>query len=157
MTIGTIESKHRHAEILLVEDNVGDVILAKKAFSNAKMHNNMTIAMDGEEALAILRKEGKHANAAMPDLVLLDLNLPKMNGKDVLQAIKSDEKLRHIPVVILTSSRAELDVVKSYNLHANAYIIKPVTLKALAEIVTSIEQFWFTVIVLPDKDDMEIG
>lgn len=151
MKVDTIKNKGRPAEILLVEDNYGDVVLAKKAFTEGKLANHITVASDGIAALAMLRKEGAHANVPTPDIILLDLNLPKKSGKEVLAEIKADEKLKHIPVVVLTSSRAELDVVKSYNLHANSYIIKPVNLEQFSEIVKTIEQFWFAVVVLPDE------
>ena len=109
MKVDTIKHKGRAAEILLIEDNQGDVILTRKAFKQAKIANNITVAMSGEEALKVLRHEGEYINSPVPDLILLDLNLPKKSGKDVLKEIKSDDALKHIPVVILTSSRAELD------------------------------------------------
>ncbi len=151
MKVDTIQHKGRPAEILLVEDNHGDVLLTKKAFKQAKIANNITVAKNGEEAMQILRREGVYADAHLPDLILLDLNLPKKSGKDVLQEIKSDDLLKHIPVVVLTSSRAELDVVKTYDLHANSYIIKPVNLQKFSEIVASIERYWFTIVVLTDE------
>jgi chemotaxis family two-component system response regulator Rcp1 len=150
MRIDSISNKGRPAEILLVEDNYGDVVLAKKAFQIAKIANRITVAGDGVEALAVLRREGAHVNAPPVDLILLDLNLPKKDGKEVLAEIKADADLRRIPVVVLTSSRTELDVVKSYNLHANSYVVKPVNLERFGEIVRSIEHFWFTIVVLPD-------
>lgn len=151
MTTDTISNKGRPAEILLIEDNRGDVLLTKKAFKTGKIANNITVAGDGIEALQMLRREGEHANATIPDIILLDLNLPKKTGRDVLSEIKADEQLKHIPVVVLTSSKAELDVVKSYNLHANSYIVKPVNLEKFNEIVNSIENFWFSVVILPAK------
>jgi two-component system, chemotaxis family, response regulator Rcp1 len=153
MRVDTIQHKGRPAEILLVEDNPGDVILTRKAFEQAKIANNITIAKNGEEAMQLLRREGSYADAPVPDLILLDLNLPKKSGKDVLKEIKSDDVLKHIPVVVLTSSRAELDIVKSYGLHANSYIIKPVNLEKFGEIVATIERYWFTIVVLPDTRD----
>lgn len=155
MRVDTIQQKGRPAEILLIEDNYGDVLLTLKAFKQGKIANNITVAKTGEEAMQILRREGAHANIRVPDLILLDLNLPKKSGKEVLQEIKSDDKLKHIPVVILTSSRAELDVVKTYDLHANSYIIKPVNLEKFGEIVATIEHYWFTIVVLPDANEPE--
>ena len=150
MSIDTIINKSRPAEILLVEDNRGDVILAKKAFGKAKISNHIAVASNGVQALAMLRREGAYENAVTPDIILLDLNLPKKNGLAVLEEIKSDSALKHIPVVILTSSRAEIDVVKSYNLHANSYLIKPMDLEKFSETVASLEKFWFSLVVLPD-------
>lgn len=155
MTIDAILNKNRAANILLVEDNRGDVLLAKKAFVTAKISNNIMVAEDGEMAMAILNKHGAYTSFPTPDLILLDLNLPKMDGKEVLKSIKSDMRFKHIPVVVLTSSRAEVDVVKSYNLHANSYVVKPVNLEKFAEIVKSIESFWFTITILPDNDDVQ--
>lgn len=150
MRIDTIIDKSRPAEILLVEDNRGDVILAKKAFSKAKISNHISVASNGVQALAMLRRIGEYENAVTPDIILLDLNLPKKNGLAVLEEIKSDPGLKHIPVVILTSSRAEIDVIKSYNLHANSYLIKPVDLEKFSETVASLEKFWFSLVILPD-------
>jgi CheY-like chemotaxis protein len=154
MSIDTIAHKGRPAEILLVEDNMGDVLLTQKAFKASGIANNITVAEDGMTALAILRREAEYSAYPVPDMVLLDLNLPKKSGAEVLKEIKADMKLRHIPVIILTSSRAELDVVKGYNLHANSYIVKPVNLEKFGEVVKSIEQFWFVVTVLPDGSDI---
>jgi chemotaxis family two-component system response regulator Rcp1 len=151
MRIDTVKNRGRPAEILLVEDNYGDIVLAKKAFTIAKISNNITVASNGIEAMEILRREGRHEALPMMDLILLDLNLPKKDGKQVLAEIKEDENLKRIPVVILTSSRTELDVVKSYNLHANSYVVKPVNMEKFGEIVHSIEQFWFAVVVLPNE------
>ncbi len=151
MLVDTIQHKGRPAQILLVEDNPGDVLLTKKAFQQSKITNQILVAKNGEEALDMLHRRGAHANAALPDLILLDLNLPKKPGQEVLREIKSSEALKHIPVVILTSSRAELDVVKTYGLHANSYIIKPVNLEKFTEIVSAIERYWFTIVVLPDE------
>ena len=138
-------------EILLIEDNIGDVLLTKKAFQKSKLANNIQVAKDGEVALSMLKKEDEYAQQATPDIILLDLNLPKKDGREVLEEIKSDKKLSHIPVVILTSSKAEKDIVETYGLHANSYIIKPVNLEKFIEIVESIENFWFTVVVFPDN------
>jgi len=154
MTINTIKNKERTPEILLVEDSYGDVFLTKKAFSG-RMKVNITVAKDGEEAMAILRREAKHADAPVPDIILLDLNLPKKDGKTVLKEVKSDDLLKVIPVIILTSSLAEQDVVRSYGLHANGYIIKPVTIEKFSEVAKSIEDFWFNITILPDQKDVE--
>jgi CheY-like chemotaxis protein len=136
-------------EILLVEDNAGDVRLTQEALKEAKMHNHLTVASDGVEALAILRKKGNYAAAATPDIILLDLNLPKISGTEVLAQIKNDEALKQIPVVIVTSSKAEEDVAKSYKLHANCYVTKPINLDQFIKVVRSIEDFWFTIVRLP--------
>jgi CheY-like chemotaxis protein len=144
----TIEFLGRAAELLLVEDNYGDVLLVREAFRSAKIRNNLAVARDGEEALRILRREGLHADRPRPDLILLDLNLPRMDGREVLQAIKADPVLQPIPVIVMTSSKAEVDVLKSYQLSANGYIVKPVDFERLQEIVASLEMFWFTVVVL---------
>ncbi|WP_025410949.1 response regulator [Gemmatirosa kalamazoonensis] len=136
-------------EILLVEDNPGDVELTREALLDSKMHMNLSVVSDGVEALAFLRREGSYADAPHPDLILLDLNLPKKDGRAVLGEIKQDPVLRHIPVVVLTSSRAEQDILKAYDLHANCYVTKPVDFDQFITIVRSIEQFWFTVVRLP--------
>jgi CheY-like chemotaxis protein len=135
-------------EILLVEDNPGDVRLTREALKDAKVRNTLHVAMDGVEALAFLRKEGKHAAAPRPDLILLDLNLPRKNGREVLEEIKQDDALSHIPIVILTTSQAELDIVESYRLHANAYVTKPVDLEQFLKVVGSIEEFWLEIVKL---------
>jgi chemotaxis family two-component system response regulator Rcp1 len=141
----------RPIEILMVEDNPGDVRLTIEALKEGKVRNNLHTVEDGEEALAYLRRQGQYAKAPRPDLVLLDLNLPKKNGREVLEEIKTDPELKRIPVVILTVSEAEQDVLKSYNLHANCYITKPVDLERFIEVVKSIEGFWLTVVMLPPK------
>jgi chemotaxis family two-component system response regulator Rcp1 len=141
----------RPIEILMVEDNPGDVRLTVEALKEGKVRNNFHTVADGVEALAFLRQEGRYSEAARPDLVLLDLNLPKKNGREVLAEIKEDPELRRIPVVILTVSQAEQDIVKSYNLHANCYITKPVDLDQFLEVVKSIENFWLTVVMLPPR------
>jgi CheY-like chemotaxis protein len=135
-------------EILLVEDNPGDVRLTKEALKDAKVRNNLHVAMDGVEALAFLRKQGKYGAAVRPDLILLDLNLPKKNGREVLEEIKQDPALQHIPVVILTTSQAEQDVLESYRLRANAYVTKPVDLDQFLKVVSSIEEFWLEIVKL---------
>ena len=136
-------------EILLVEDNPGDVRLTKEALKEAKVINNLNVIKDGMEALAYLRKEGPYAAASRPHLILLDLNLPKRDGREVLATIKADDALKRIPVVVLTTSQDEQDVLKSYNLHANCYITKPVDLDQFVRVVRSIEDFWLGIVVLP--------
>ena len=141
----------RPIEILLVEDNPGDVRLTMEGLMESKVHNNLHVAKDGVEAMAFLRREGQHAGAVRPDLILLDLNLPRMDGREVLSAIKSDPKLKTIPVVVLTTSRAEQDVLRSYELQANCYITKPVDLGQFITVVKSIEDFWLTIVTLPHQ------
>jgi len=136
-------------EILLVEDNPGDVRLTLEIFKEGKLANRVITVEDGIEAMTYLRREGKYANALRPGLILLDLNLPRMDGRAVLDEIKRDESLKTIPVIILTTSRAEEDVFRSYNLHANCYITKPVDLIQFTKVVRSIEDFWLTVVKLP--------
>ncbi len=145
MTIGA----HKDIEILLVEDDQGDVDLIKEALKESKFHNNLDVVEDGEEAMAFLRREGRFADATEPDLILLDLNLPKKDGREVLAEIKEDPALKRIPVVVLTTSEAEQDVVKSYDLHANCYITKPVDLDQFIKIVLSIQEFWLSIVKLP--------
>ena len=141
----------QQVEILLVEDNPGDVRLTQEALREAKMLNNLSVVRDGEEAMEFLRQEGTYEEAARPDLVLLDLNLPRKDGRQVLAEIKADESLRRIPVVVLTSSDAEQDIFKSYDLHANCYITKPVGLDQMVECVNAIEGFWLTLVKLPQR------
>ncbi|WP_028583115.1 response regulator [Desulfogranum mediterraneum] len=136
-------------EILLVEDNPGDVRLTVEGLKEGKVKNNLHVVADGVEALAFLRKEGQYGDAIRPDLILLDLNLPKKDGREVLTEIKSDPDLAHIPVVVLTTSKAEQDILKAYSLHANCYITKPVDLDQFISVVESIEDFWFTIVKLP--------
>jgi CheY-like chemotaxis protein len=138
--------------ILLVEDNPGDADLAREALSDSKMNNALQVVDDGEKAMAYLRREGSYHDAPRPDLILLDLNLPKKDGRQVLAEIKSDPGLMRIPVVILTTSRAEEDVLKSYNLHANCYITKPIDLGQFLRVVRSIEDFWLSIVVLPPAE-----
>ena len=140
-------------EILLVEDNPGDVRLTKEALKEGRFANLINVAVDGFEAMAFLRREGKYANASRPDLILLDLNLPKKNGREVLAEIKADSDLKRIPVVVLTSSQAEKDIVATYNLHANCYITKPVDFEQFICVVRSIEDFWFAAVKLPPRGD----
>lgn len=135
--------------ILMVEDNEGDVFLTREAFREAKVHNSLAVVSDGVEAIDYLRRRGKYAQAPRPDLILLDLNLPRMDGREVLAEIKPDPELGTIPVVVLTSSAAEADIVKAYGLHANCYVVKPVDFRTLIEVVGAIRQFWFTVVKLP--------
>lgn len=136
-------------KILLVEDNPADVRFTQEAFREAKVLNTLFVVPDGVEAMDFLRGQGKYAKAERPDVILLDLNLPRKNGYEVLAEIKEDPHLKRIPVVILTTSEAEQDVLKTYNLHANCYITKPVGLDQFIDVVQTIESFWFTVVVLP--------
>jgi len=139
----------RPIEILLIEDNPGDVRLTIEALRTNKIHNKMLVANDGVEALEMLRRQGAHADAGRPDLILLDLNLPRKDGREVLEEIKQDPELKRIPVVVLTTSSAEEDIMRSYNLHANAFVTKPVRLAEFIEAVKSIEEFWLSVVRLP--------
>jgi CheY-like chemotaxis protein len=144
-----MEENMRLIEILLVEDNPGDARLAKEALKDAKVRNNLHWVEDGVEAIAFLRREGKYADAPRTDVILLDLNLPKKDGREVLAEVKEDGDLRRIPVVILTVSDAEEDIIKTYNLHANCYIRKPLDLDRFIEVVKAIEEFWLTIVRLP--------
>jgi chemotaxis family two-component system response regulator Rcp1 len=139
-------------QVLLVEDNPGDVRLTKEALKEGKMLNRVTVVGDGVEALSFLRRQGKYADAGQPDLILLDLNLPKKDGRQVLAEIKADPGLKRIPVVVLTTSSAEEDILKTYDLHANCYVTKPVDLEQFMRVVKSIEDFWVTVVKLPSED-----
>ena len=136
-------------EILLVEDNAGDYRLTQEALREGKVYNNLYWAQDGVEALEFLRRRGRYSDVPRPDIVLLDLNLPKKDGREVLADIKKDDSLRLIPVVILTTSQAEEDVVRSYDLHANCYVTKPVDLEKFITVVQSIDRFWLTIATLP--------
>ena len=136
-------------EILLVEDNPGDERLTREALKEGKVYSNLHWVKDGVEALEFLRKQGKYKGTPRPDIILLDLNLPKKDGREVLQEIKNDDALKRIPVVILTTSKAEEDVLKTYNLHANCYVTKPVDLDQFMTVVQSIEDFWLTIVKLP--------
>ncbi len=142
----------RVVEILLVEDNEGDVRLTREALKEGRIRNRLSVVQDGEQALAFLRREGVHADAPRPDLILLDLNLPRLDGREVLAAIKNDPALKSIPVVVLTSSRTEQDLLRAYDLHANCFITKPVEFEQFIEVVRSIEDFWLTIVVLPPRD-----
>jgi two-component system, chemotaxis family, response regulator Rcp1 len=139
-------------DILLVEDSAADVRLTREALRDAKVINRLITVSDGVEALALLRREGRHVSATRPDLILLDLNLPKKNGRDVLAEIKADPDLRRIPVVIVTSSTAEEDIIRSYDLHANCYVSKPLDLDQFARVVQAIEGFWVGIVRLPPKN-----
>jgi CheY-like chemotaxis protein len=141
----------RRIEILLVEDDPGDVVMTREAFQDYKVHNQLHVVDDGAEAMAFLRNEGVYAERPRPDLVLLDLNLPKMDGREVLEAIKSDPELASIPVVVLTTSENEDDVLRSYSLHANAYVTKPVDFERFIEVVRQIDDFFVTVVRLPRR------
>jgi CheY-like chemotaxis protein len=138
-------------EILLVEDNVGDVGLIEEVFEEAKIRNNLHVAEDGEEAMLYLRGKGKFAGSPRPDIIILDLNLPKKDGREVLREIKEDSNLKNIPVVILTTSNAEKDVLQAYELHANAYVTKPLDFNEFMKVVESIANFWLEVVQLPSK------
>jgi len=143
------EKRIKPIEILLVEDNPGDVRLTREALKEGKVLNHLSVAQDGIEAMAFLRREGKYARKIHPDIILLDLNLPKKDGREVLAEIKQDPNLLRIPVVILTTSKAEEDIIKTYDLHANCFITKPVDLDQFITVVQSIEDFWFTIVKLP--------
>jgi CheY-like chemotaxis protein len=155
MTVNTIENKKRPAEVMLIEDNRGDAILAALAFSQAKIPTSLSCADSAEQALAMLRKENGHATCATPDLILLDLNLPKMHGQEFLEIVKADAKLKHIPVVILSSSRAKQDVVNSYSHYASGYVVTPIGLERIRDLVAAIQQFFFVAATLPDVTDVE--
>jgi chemotaxis family two-component system response regulator Rcp1 len=141
-------------EVLLVEDSPGDVRLTREAFKDAKVHINLHVASDGAEAMAYLRREGSHATARRPDLILLDLNLPKKDGREVLKEIKESATLKSIPVVILTTSASETDILGSYQFHANCYITKPVDLAGFLTVVKSIDNFWLSVVKLPHETNL---
>jgi len=138
-------------EILLAEDNPGDAKLTRKALENGDIRNNLHVASDGVEAMQFLRQEGGYADAPRPDLLLLDLNMPKKDGRQVMEDMEADPSLRRIPVVVLTSSDAEEDIVRSYELNANAYLTKPVDFDGFVDIVNRLEDFWFEVVKMPPK------
>ncbi|MCK9284696.1 MAG: response regulator [Rhodocyclaceae bacterium] len=146
-----IDEFGRPAEFLLVEDNPGDVRLTREALKECKLRNNLSVVTDGVEALAFLRREGGYADAPRPDVILLDLNLPRKGGREVLAEIKADPNLRRIPVVVITSSEAEQDVVESYDLHVNCYVNKPVDLDQFIKVVRSVGTFWLTIVKLPGE------
>jgi CheY-like chemotaxis protein len=141
--------KTRPVNVLLIEDNPGDVRLTQEAFKEGALSVNLSVTMDGVEATEFLKKAGKYTDAVTPDLILLDLNLPKKDGREVLKDIKTDPQLMRIPVVILTTSNAEQDITKSYNLHANCYINKPVDFDKFFDVIQKIEEFWLTTVILP--------
>ncbi|MBI2950069.1 MAG: response regulator [Verrucomicrobia bacterium] len=141
----------RPIEILLVEDSAGDVRLTQESLKESKVRNNLTVVSDGVEAMAYLKAQNGYADAPRPDLILLDLNLPKMDGRQVLSEIKADPELKRIPVVILTTSKAEEDILRTYNLHANCYVTKPVNLDQFMKVVRAIEDFWLTIVKLPPE------
>jgi two-component system, chemotaxis family, response regulator Rcp1 len=141
----------KQAEILLVEDSPADILIAREAFTEFKITNTLHVVEDGVEAMTYLRQEGKYASAPRPDLILLDLNLPRKNGREVLIEIKADSNLRSIPVVILTTSHAEQDVLQAYDQYANCYIVKPVGFDNFIEAMKSVRQFWFSVVTLPPE------
>jgi two-component system, chemotaxis family, response regulator Rcp1 len=140
---------YRAVDILLIEDNPGDIRLTQEAFKDGRITNRLNVVMDGEEALLYLRKSGKYAQVNMPDLILLDLNLPKKDGREVLAEIKADPQLKFIPVIILTTSSAEQDIINTYAHHANCYIMKPVDFNQFMTVIRTIESFWLTIVKLP--------
>jgi chemotaxis family two-component system response regulator Rcp1 len=150
-----ISKNGKVAEILLVEDNPGDVRLTLEAFKEGKIINNLSVVKNGVEAMAFLRREGEYSNVPQPDIILLDLNMPKMDGREVLAEIKKDESLKHIPVIVLTTSKAEQDILKSYDLYANCYITKPVDLDQFNTVIKSIKDFWLSIVKLPRSEKNE--
>jgi two-component system, chemotaxis family, response regulator Rcp1 len=148
----SLETFVQAIDILLVEDNPGDVRLTRETLKNSKIHNNVMVVNNGEEALAYLYRRDKYVKANRPDLILLDLNLPKKGGLEVLAQVKEDPELKHIPIVVLTSSKAEEDILRTYNLHANCYVTKPMVLEQFCAVVNTIESFWLSIVKLP-KDD----
>ena len=141
----------RPVEILLVDDNPADVALTQEAFSDNKLCNNLNVVNDGVEAMDFLHKRGQYASAPTPDIILLDLNMPRKDGREVLAEIKADDELKYIPVVIMTVSKDDKDILESYRLHANCYVKKPVKFTEFVEVVRSLENFWFSVVTLPSK------
>jgi len=148
----SFKAKIRPVEILLIEDNPGDIRLTIESFKESKITNNINIVEDGIEAINYLKKKGKFKDEPLPDIIILDLNLPKKGGREVLAEIKEDKKLKHIPVVVFTTSKAEMDILKSYELHANCYISKPLKINQFIKIVKAIEHFWFCIVKLPVHD-----
>jgi len=144
---------YKPINILLVEDSLADIRLTQEVFKEGKINNVLNVVMDGEEALLYLKKAGKYKNAETPDLVLLDLNIPKKDGRQVLAEIKADNELKVIPVIILTTSTAEQDIFNTYSHHANCYIMKPVNLEQFTKVIRSIEEFWLTIVKLPKKEE----
>ena len=147
----SIRTPVRPVEVLLVEDNPGDVRLTREALREGKVQNNLNVMPDGVEALAYLRRQGPYADAPRPDVILIDLNLPRKDGREVLEELKDDPALSNIPVVVLTSSQAEQDILRAYQLRANCYITKPVDLEQFITVVKSIEDFWLTIVALPHQ------
>jgi chemotaxis family two-component system response regulator Rcp1 len=145
------QDEGRPVEILLVEDSPSDAELTVEALHDAKVHNHLSVVEDGVQAMAFLRQEGKYGRAPRPDLIMLDLNLPRKDGREVLAEVKADETLKMIPVVVMTTSRAEQDVLRAYHLHANCYITKPVDFEQFLDVVRSVESFWLFVVTLPPK------
>jgi CheY-like chemotaxis protein len=139
-------------EILLVEDNPGDVFLTQEAFREGRLAHRLSVVEDGEEAMRFLRREGKHSNAPQPDLILLDLNLPKKDGRELLGEVKNDPDLQQIPIIVLTTSGAEQDVARAYKLHANCYLTKPIQMDDFLKTIRSVEDFWLSVVRLPTKE-----
>ena len=148
-----METIYETVEILLVEDNPGDVRLTQEVLRDGKVRNNMSVVMDGVDAISFLQQTGEYAGAPRPDIILLDLNLPKKDGREVLAEIKADPNLKNIPVVVLTTSSAEQDIFRSYDLHANCYITKPVDLDQFIRVMKSIEDFWLTIVKLPRGEE----
>lgn len=144
-----ITNNHNPIEILLIEDNEADVVLTKRAFLKGKINNNVQVAYDGLQAFSMLRNEGEYENNPKPHVILLDINLPKLSGHDVLKELKTDADLKRIPVIMLTSSEADIDIFKSYEFSASSYIVKPVDADKFKAVVSAIEDFWFSVVVLP--------
>ena len=141
-------------EILLIDDDESDVFLTKRAFNKAKMLNNVQVARDGEDALAMLRHEGHHKNIKRPDLILLDLNMPRMNGHEFLEIIKADDDLKSIPVLVMTMSQSDADMMRSYQSHASSYISKPIELEQFMKVMQTIQNYWFAVVKLPQQRDV---
>ena len=146
-----LKTSVRVVEILLIEDNPGDVRLTQECLSKSKVANRLNVVEDGEQAFLFLRKEGKFSNAPRPDLILLDLNIPKKDGRELLVMLKNNENLKRVPVIILTSSDSEADVKNSYNLHANCFITKPIIFEDFIRVINMIEDFWLTVVTLPER------
>jgi len=147
-----MSTEHRQvADILLVEDSPTDVLITREALESSRLLNSLHVVNDGVEAIEFLRQQGKHSNAPRPNLILLDLNMPRKDGREVLAEIKADPSLKLIPVVVLTTSRSDEDVMRSYGLHANSYLVKPVNFQQFAEMIRGIEGFWFQLVTLPPK------
>jgi len=149
------KSLFNRIDILIVEDNKGDARLIREVLNETKIFNSLFIVNDGVEAMDFLTKKGKYENVPKPDLIILDLNLPKKDGREVLAEIKDNDELKRIPVVIMTISQAEEDILKSYDLHANCYVTKPIDLNQFIKVIKSIEEFWFTIVKLPSKNEIE--